>query len=111
MLPIDQQFEISKFENNSVSHEKVVELPMIIDSTLYIGNLEPSIEELFLYDLFNPFGEIKSCKVVRDIYSNESRRFAFITYSNKEDALEAKKNMEYKIIRDYEIRISFKRNP
>lgn len=51
------------------------------------------------------------CRVVRDIYSNETRRFGFVTFSTKDEAKAAKKSLNYQKIKDYEVRISFKRNP
>lgn len=50
------------------------------DATLYVGNLHPSIEESTLYDMFRKFGEVVQCKLMKDIYSGESRGFAFVTY-------------------------------
>ena len=73
--------------------------------------MHSEIEETYLYELFKELGDIKSCKVVRDIYSNESRRFGFVSFGTREQARNAKKSLNYKKIKDQEIRISFKRNP
>lgn len=56
------------------------------DSILYIGNIHPSIEETALYEMFRQFGEVQTCKLMKDIYSGESKGFAFITYDCKESA-------------------------
>lgn len=56
------------------------------DSTLYVGNLHPSIDETALYEMFRHFGELKQCKIMKDIYSQESRGFAFLNYADKSQA-------------------------
>lgn len=58
--------------------------PKTTDSTLYIGNIHPSIEETALYEMFRQFGDVVSCKLMKDIYSGESRGFAFLTFDKKE---------------------------
>ena len=85
--------------------------PNSSESTLYVGNLHPGLEDSRLFDFFRPFGEIVSCRVMRDIYSGESRRFAFISYSNKEDAQKARDKLNYEKLDGWELRICFKRSP
>ena len=79
------------------------------ENTLYVGNLNPGLEDVRLFQHFKPFGDLVSCKIMRDIYSGESRRFAFISYSTKEAAEKAMKEMNYKKIDGWELRICFKK--
>merc|ERR1712170_26299 len=81
------------------------------EPTLYVGNLNPLIETSRLYNYFRTYGEIVNCKIMRDIYSGESRGFAFVSYSNIEEAKKAKENLNYEKLDDFELRIYFKRNP
>ena len=48
---------------------------------------------------------------MRDLYSGQSRRFAFITFFNKVDAERAKKELNYTDLEGYEMRIYFKKSP
>jgi len=48
---------------------------------------------------------------MRDVYSGESRRFAFVTFKQAEDAEKARQALNYEKIDGYEIRIAPKRNP
>lgn len=81
------------------------------EATLYVGNLNPQIQTSRLFNYFRTFGEIVNCKIMRDIYSGESRGFAFISYQNIEDAKNAKEKLNYEKLDGFELRIYFKRNP
>lgn len=81
------------------------------EATLYVGNLNPQIQTSRLFNYFRTYGEIVNCKIMRDIYSGESRGFAFISYQNIEDAKNAKEKLNYEKLDGFELRIYFKRNP
>ena len=79
------------------------------EATLYVGNLNPYTEESRLCSFFQPFGQILSCKIMRDIYTYESRKFAFVSFSTVQEAQRAKDGMNYKIADGFELRVFFKR--
>lgn len=81
------------------------------DATLYIGNLHPEVTDMELFNYFRPYGDILSCRIMKDIYSGESRGFAFLSFKSKEDAKTAKDALNYHKIHGWEIRISFKKSP
>ncbi len=80
------------------------------EATLYVGNLSPKTQDSELFAYFRPFGEILTCRIMRDIYSGVSRGFGFVSFSKVEDAINAKEALNYSIIEDREIRICFKKN-
>lgn len=79
--------------------------------SLYVGNLDPEVNEQRLYEHFVQYGHIINTKVMRDSYNGESRGFGFVTFANINDALRAKSLLNYTKILDREIRIALKRNP
>ena len=79
--------------------------------SLYVGNLDPEVNEQRLYEHFVQYGHIINTKVMRDSYNGESRGFGFVTFANINDALRAKSLQNYTKILDREIRIALKRNP
>jgi polyadenylate-binding protein len=79
--------------------------------SLYVGNLDPEVNEQRLYEHFIHYGNIINTKVMRDSYNGESRGFGFVTFANINDALRAKSLLNYTKILDREIRIALKRNP
>jgi RNA recognition motif-containing protein len=52
------------------------------DAILYVGNLHPSMDETRLFEIFRSYGAIKNCKLMKDLYTQESRGFAFVTFEN-----------------------------
>lgn len=61
---------------------------------LYIGNLSWGTSEEILRDTFSEFGELDDVKVVTDRETGRSRGFGFITFSDKNDALDAIEKMD-----------------
>ncbi|GLT78050.1 hypothetical protein SLA2020_495970 [Shorea laevis] len=70
------------------------------ENRLYIGNLDLRITEAALIKMFSPYGKIVSEDFLwhtRGPKRGEPRGFAFIQYSNKEEAKLAKEKMHGKL--------------
>ena len=64
---------------------------------IYVSNLG-SASDSELKDLFSPFGDITSAKVINDRDSGQSRGFGFVEMPNKSEAtkaIEALNNADY----------------
>eukprot|EP00440_Ansanella_granifera_P014470 gb/GFBE01015725.1/.p1 GENE.gb/GFBE01015725.1/~~gb/GFBE01015725.1/.p1 ORF type:complete len:254 (+),score=63.47 gb/GFBE01015725.1/:1-762(+) len=55
-----------------------------VGANLFIGNLEPEVDEKMLYDTFSAFGVLLFAKVMRDPDTGTSRGFGFISYDTFE---------------------------
>ncbi|KAI3448122.1 hypothetical protein Pfo_004787 [Paulownia fortunei] len=66
-------------------------------SNLYVKNLDDSIGDDKLKELFSPFGSITSCKVMRDP-KGISRGCGFVAFSSSEEASRALSEMNGKMI-------------
>jgi RNA recognition motif-containing protein len=53
---------------------------------LYIGNLSWTITDNELQDTFEAYGEVTSCKIVKDKMTNRSKGFAFVEMPNDAEA-------------------------
>jgi RNA recognition motif-containing protein len=53
---------------------------------IYVGNLSWGLKEQDLADLFSPFGEVASAKIVMDKMTNRSKGFGFVDMPNDEQA-------------------------
>ncbi|CAE8604673.1 unnamed protein product, partial [Polarella glacialis] len=58
--------------------------PPQVGANLFIGNLEPEVDEKMLYDTFSAFGVLLFAKVMRDPDTGASRGFGFISYDSFE---------------------------
>ena len=45
---------------------------------IFVGNLSKEVSDNELTDLFSEFGKVSSAKVIRDMFSQESRGFGFV---------------------------------
>lgn len=56
---------------------------------IYVGNLSKSATEEELNTLFAEYGQVSSAKIIRDLFSQESRGFAFIEMPGLAEAQKA----------------------
>ena len=66
---------------------------------IYVGNLSQQVKEEDLQSLFSEFGQVSSVKIISDMFTGESRGFAFVEMRDKaaaQKALEALNTKEVK---------------
>ena len=56
---------------------------------IYVGNMNFSFSDQELSNLFTPYGEVSSAKIILDRESGRSKGFGFVVMQNDEDALKA----------------------
>ena len=56
---------------------------------IYVGNLSPEVKEEDLNELFSQHGKVSSAKVIRDMFTQESRGFGFVEMPAQTDAMKA----------------------
>ena len=56
-----------------------------VGANLFVGNLDPEVDEKYLYDTFSAFGVVtRTPKVMRDPDTGESRGFGFVSFATFE---------------------------
>lgn len=75
-----------------------------VTRTLFIGNLDPDVDENELKKLFDRFGYIEDIDIKRIPHK---KPYAFIKYINLDMAYNAKMEMNDKLIGKFEIKIGF----
>jgi len=53
---------------------------------IYVGNLAPQVSDQELENLFKQYGELKSVKIIRDMFTGESKGFGFVEMNDKSAA-------------------------
>nr|VDD48069.1 unnamed protein product [Brassica oleracea] len=66
-------------------------------SNLYVKNLDSSVSDEKLKEMFSPFGTVTSCKVMRDP-SGISKGSGFVAFSTPEEATEAMSQLSGKMV-------------
>jgi RNA recognition motif-containing protein len=56
---------------------------------IYVGNLSPEVKEEDLNELFSQYGKVSSAKIIRDMFTQETRGFGFIEMPAQAEAMKA----------------------
>ncbi|XP_065670286.1 U11/U12 small nuclear ribonucleoprotein 35 kDa protein [Hydra vulgaris] len=75
--------------------------------TIMVRHLSLTTNESTIKQIFQRFGEIKKCRLVRDIITGNSRRYAFIEYNHERDARHASRETKDLIIDECKVTIDF----
>jgi len=95
--------------NKASAHNKNLD----VGANIFIGNLDPDIDEKLLYDTFSAFGVIlQTPKIMRDPETGNSKGFAFINFASFEasDASIDAMNGQYLSNRPISVSYSFKKD-
>ncbi|KAJ2201495.1 Protein phosphatase PP2A regulatory subunit B [Coemansia sp. RSA 522] len=77
----------------------------ISNASLYVGELDPSVTEAILFELFNMVGPVASIRVCRDAITRRSLGYAYVNFHNRADGERALDMLNYTLIKDKECRI------
>ncbi|KAF6143957.1 hypothetical protein GIB67_017565 [Kingdonia uniflora] len=76
-------------------------------TSLYVGDLEFNVTDSQLYDLFSQLGQVVSVRVCRDISTRRSLGYAYVNYSNPQDAARALDMLNFTPLNNKPVRIMY----
>ncbi|MCG8698851.1 MAG: RNA-binding protein [Bacteroidales bacterium] len=56
---------------------------------IYVGNLAFKVNEDDLQEIFEEYGEVSSCKIIKDKFNGRSKGFGFVEMENDAEAKKA----------------------
>ncbi|KIY43360.1 polyadenylate binding protein [Fistulina hepatica ATCC 64428] len=74
-------------------------------ASLYVGELDPTVTEAMLFEIFNMIGPVASIRVCRDAVTRRSLGYAYVNYLNASDGERALEQLNYSIIKSRACRI------
>jgi len=60
---------------------------------IYVGNIAQDVSEEELTNLFTEYGKVSSAKILRDMFTQESRGFGFVEMPGQADGQKAIENL------------------
>lgn len=75
--------------------------------TIFVGRLNPKTTEEELLGLFSEFGNIKGCRLVKDLVTGASKRYGFIEYFKEKHAVRAWEQVNGEVIDGEKILVDF----
>ncbi|CAL0312136.1 unnamed protein product [Lupinus luteus] len=78
-----------------------------VPTSLYVGDLDPSVTDSQLYDLFNQLGQVVSVRVCRDLTTGRSLGYGYVNYSNPQDAARSLDVLNFTPLNNKPIRIMY----
>ena len=73
---------------------------------IYVGNLERGVNENDLKEAFENYGEVIAVKIIKDIYSGESKGFGFVEMPNHAHARKAMDELSGKELKGKPIKVN-----
>ena len=73
---------------------------------IYVGSLSYSVTEKDLETAFEPFGEVESVKIIKDMYSGRSKGFGFVEMPGISEAQSAINGLNGKELKGRTVKVN-----
>ncbi len=73
---------------------------------IYVGSLSYNVTEEDLKQAFEPFGEVESVRIIKDMYTGRSKGFGFVEMPAKSDAQSAIESLNGKELKGRTVKVN-----
>lgn len=78
-----------------------------VGANLFVGNLDPEVDEKLLYETFSNFGSVISTKITRDPEDGTSKGHGFVSYDNFDSSDHAISQMQGQFFSGRQIKVEY----
>ncbi|KAF9282924.1 Protein phosphatase PP2A regulatory subunit B [Mortierella alpina] len=107
-LSLEQQQQIAAAQAQAAQAAHFAPVPAAAptaSASLYVGELDPSVNEAMLFEMFNSVGPVASIRVCRDAVTRRSLGYAYVNFHNVVDGERALETLNYTLIKNRACRI------
>ncbi|KAK3810197.1 MAG: hypothetical protein J3Q66DRAFT_352390 [Benniella sp.] len=107
-LSLEQQQQIAAAQAQAAQAAHFAPVPAAAptaSASLYIGELDPSVNEAMLFEMFNSVGPVASIRVCRDAVTRRSLGYAYVNFHNVADGERALESLNYTVLKGRACRI------
>ncbi|KAI8097056.1 polyadenylate binding protein [Halteromyces radiatus] len=79
-------------------------------SSLYVGELDSTVDEAMLMDIFSAIGPVENIRICRDAITNRSLGYAYVNFCTEIDGARAVQTLNYTLIKGKPCRIMWTQN-
>ncbi|KAK9228320.1 hypothetical protein WN944_021270 [Citrus x changshan-huyou] len=105
--PVAVAAQPSPATNGIANNGGVGDARQFVSTSLYVGDLDLSVNDSQLYDLFNQMGQVVSVRVCRDLSTRRSLGYGYVNYNAAHEATRALDELNFTPLNGKPIRIMY----
>lgn len=105
--PVTAAAQPSPATNGIANNGSVGDAQQFVSTSLYVGDLDLSVNDSQLYDLFNQMGQVVSVRVCRDLSTRRSLGYGYVNYNSAHEATRALDELNFTPLNGKPIRIMY----